>query len=121
MCTLYERQRSNRSDRCERLEGEEKKNNAISTFSIDYMFLTKETDLVNEAEAEKMDKEKLSFPVLVGKDRKSGAIIAHKVQAKGKGNGYIIKRLTDLEELGYGGTNILLKCDQESAVVEVQR
>ena len=96
-----------RSDRCERLEGEEKRNNAISTFSIDYMFLTKETDLVNEAEAEKMDKEKLSFPVLVGKDRKSGAIIAHKVEAKGKGNGYIIKRLiTDLEELGYGGTKV---------------
>ena len=29
--------------------------------------------------------------------------------------------ITDLEELGYGGTKILLKSDQESAIAEVQR
>ena len=27
----------------------------------------------------------------------------------------------DLEELGYGGSKVLLKCDQEKAIVEVQR
>ena len=27
----------------------------------------------------------------------------------------------DLEELGYGGSKILLKCDQEKSIVEVQR
>ena len=111
-----------RSDQCKKMEGEEITAGAITTFSIDYMFYTKENELITKDEAAKMDADKLSFPVLVGKDRKSKAIIAHKVEAKGKGNGWIVKRLiADLEELGYGGTKIIIKCDQENAIVEVQR
>ena len=111
-----------RSAKGKKMEDDEVKNGAVTTFSMDYMFLTKDMELVEGEEAEKMGEDKLSFPVMVGKDRKTGAVIAHKVEAKGKGNGYIVKRLiTDLEELGYGGTKVIIKCDQENAIVEVQR
>ena len=111
-----------RSD-CKKMEGEEISNGAVTTFSIDYMFLTMDNDIVTKEEAEKTEnKDKIRCPVLVGKDRQTGAMIAHKVLSKGKGNGYIVKRLiADLEELGYGGSKIILKCDQENAIVEVQR
>ena len=64
----------------------------------------------------------ISCPVMIGKDRRTGAMVAHRVNSKGKGNGYIVKRLVmDLEELGYGGSQVLLRCGQEKAIVEVQR
>ena len=67
---------------------------------------------MTEDEAKKMDQKKMHRPVLVGKDRNTGAVVAHVVEAKGRGNGYIEKRIIqDLESLGYGGTRIILKCD----------
>ena len=111
-----------RSDQCEKSKGEEDKSGSISTFSMDYMFLTVDNALVTEDEAKKMDQKKMHRPVLVGKDRNTGAVVAHVVEAKGRGNGYIVKRIIqDLESLGYGGTRIILKCDQGSAIVEVQK
>ena len=98
----------------------EQKEGATTTFSMDYMFLTVENEVITKEEAEKIEVGKISFPILVGKDRLSGAIVAHKVEAKGRGNGYIVKRIiADLEELGYGGTKILLKNDQENAITDV--
>ena len=86
------------------------------------MFLTVENEVITEDEAKKMDPSKIHCPVLVGKDRLTGAMVAHKVDAKGKGNGYVVRKIIqDLEDLGYGGSKIILKCDQENAIVEVQR
>ena len=74
-----------RTDQCQKSKGEEDKIGAISTFSIDYMFLTIENDLVTKDEAKTMEEAgKISCPVLVGKDRSTGAMVAHKVEAKGR-------------------------------------
>ena len=85
-----------RTDPCEKLKGEENKVGAISTFSMDYMFLTVEGVLVSEEEAKQMEPKKVHCPVLVGKDRNTGAVVAHLVETKGKGNGYIV---TDLYKM----------------------
>ena len=80
---------------------DEKKVGALTTFSMDYMFFTVDNEVITKEEAEKFAKEKISFPVIVGKDRQTGAMIAHKVEAKGKGSGYIVKKIiTDLESSG---------------------
>ena len=101
----------------------EEKNKAVTTFSIDYMFLTNDNEVLSKEEMEKPEnKAKSSSPVLVGKDRATGAMVAHRVKTKGKGNGYIVKRLVrDLEELGYGGSKVLIKCDQDQSILEVQQ
>ena len=94
---------------------------SISTYAIDYMYLTEDMELVKEDEAEKR-RLKLGRPILVGHDRRSGAITAHQVPVKGVGDGWPARRvILDLEELGYAGTPINLKCDQENPIVAVQR
>jgi len=60
-----------------------------------------------------------SLPVLVGKDRGSGAIVAHAVPEKGAGLQWTAKQLCrDLVKLGIGG-QVVIKGDQEPALVSV--
>ena len=49
-----------------------------TTFAIDYMHLTEEFELITEKEAEEK-KLKLGKPILVGHDRRTGAVVAHQV------------------------------------------
>ena len=94
---------------------------SMSTYSNDYMYLTEEMELIKGEEADKR-KLKLGRPILVGHDRRTGGINAHQVPVKGIGDGWPAKRvIMDIEELGYAGTPINLKCDQESPIVAVQR
>ena len=47
---------------------------------------------------------------------------AHAVQQRGVGNGWIVDRtIKDLEDFGHAGSSIRTKCDQEPAILEVQR
>ena len=94
---------------------------SMSTYSIDYMYLTENMELIKGEEADRR-KLKLGRPILVGHDRKTGGINAHQVPVKGIGDGWPAKRvIMDIEELGYAGTPINLKCDQENPIVAVQR
>ena len=93
---------------------------SMSTYSIDYMYLTENTELIR---VEESDRRKLNLgkPILVGHDRRTGGINAHQVPVKGIGDGWPAKRvIMDIEELGYAGTPINLKCDQENPIVAVQ-
>ena len=103
------------------IEKEETDSGSISTYAIDYMYLTEDMEIIKEDEAEKR-KLKLGRPILVGHDRRTGAITAHQVPVKGIGDGWPARRvILDLEEMGYAGTPINLKCDQENPIVAVQR
>ena len=56
--------------------------------------------------------------MIVVEDRETGAIFAHMCSQKGPGDKWIVRRIgKDLEEMGYGGTRIILKCDQENQEV----
>jgi len=60
-----------------------------------------------------------SLPVLVGKDRATGALVAHAVPEKGAGLEWTAKQVCrDLVKLGIGG-QVVLKADQEPALKSV--
>ena len=55
-------------------------------------------------------------------DRKTGGVHAHHVKCKGSGDHWIAVRIAaDIEELGYGGSRVVLTADQEVAIAGVQR
>ena len=89
---------------------------------MDYAFLTQDDDLVGRKVMETMEPEKVKATVLVCHDSKSGGIKAHVVKSKGIGDSWIAGRIIkDLEDFGYGGCAIKIKCDQEPAIVDLQR
>ena len=64
----------------------------------------------------------MNRPMIVIEDRETGAIVAHMCSQKGPGDKWIVRRIgKDLEEMGYGGTRIILKCDQENPIAAVQQ
>ena len=64
----------------------------------------------------------MNRPMIVVEDRETGAIFAHMCSQKGPGDKWIVRRIgKDLEEMGYGGTRIILKCDQENPIAAVQQ
>ena len=66
--------------------------------------------------------ERMSRPMIVIEDRETGAIVAHMCSQKGPGDKWIVRRIgKDLKEMGYGGTRIILKCDQENPIAAVQQ
>ena len=102
-------------------EDQETQDGCITTYAIDYMYLTENMELIAEKEAEKKNM-KLGRPILVGHDRRTGGVTAHQLPVNGIGDGWPARRLLmDLEEFGYAGTPIILKCDQENPIVAVQR
>ena len=61
-------------------------------------------------------------PMIVVEDRETGAIVAHMCSLKGPGDRWIVRRIgKDLEGMGFGGTRIILKCDQENPIAAVQQ
>ena len=59
--------------------------------------------------------------MMVVKDRETGALYAHMVETKGLEDKWIVDRIEeDIKDTGHGGTIILLKSDQEPAIVAVQ-
>ena len=97
---------------------------AVTTYSIDCMYLSEEDN------AEERDggpgtargSTTLGRPIIVGVDRPTGEVHARQVKCTGSGDPWIATRIAaDIEELGYGGTREALKGDQEVAIVDVQR
>ena len=104
-------------------EDKEEKEAAITTFSMDYAFLTEDFELLTKDQHENYAyKDKVKDVVLVCDDRRSGGVRAHLVEHKGLGDRWISgKVVEDMAEFGYRGTAVCIKSDQEPAIVEVQR
>ena len=81
-------------------EVSEAKEGAISSWSMDYTFLTEDFELLTRTEAEELVyRDKVKDTVLVSTDRKTGGIKAHLVQCKGLGDKWIAaKTVEDLNE-----------------------
>ena len=103
-------------------EKEEEKERAMTTFAIDYTFLTEDFELLTREQADKLeDKTKIKDTVMVADDRKTGGAKAHLVECKGNGDTWIARRLAeDLVEFGYAAVDVCIKSDQEPAILEVQ-
>ena len=106
------------------MESEELRDEAISIVSFDYSYFNdKLGKMTREEYSEALSKgEKMNRPMIVVEDRETGAIFAHMCSQKGPGDKWIVRRIEkDLEEMGYGGTRIILKCDQENPIAAVQQ
>ena len=88
----------------------------ITTFSMDYLFLTKSRVVSKEASEEN---EEVEMKVLVAKDSQTKTVFAHAVPCKGSGNdGYAIARVAgDIGWLGHSRT--ILKSDNEPAIFKL--
>ena len=74
-------------------EEAEEKEGAMTTWAMDYTFLTDDFDLLTRTEAEKLeDKSKIEDTVLVCDDRRSGGAKAHLVECKGIGDSWVARR-----------------------------
>ena len=106
------------------MKDEELRDNAITTVSFDYSYFNdKLSKMMKEEYSEALNKrEKMNRPMIVIEDRETGAVVAHMCSQKGPGDKWIVKRIgKDLEEMGYGGARIILKCDQENPIAAVQQ
>ena len=106
------------------MKDEELRDNAITTVSFDYSYFhDKLSKMTKEEYSEALNKrEKTNRPMIVIEDRETGAVVAHMCSQKGPGDKWIVKRIgKDLEEMGYGGARIILKCDQENPIAAVQQ
>ena len=101
------------------MKDEEFIDDVISTVSFDYSYFNdKLGKMTKEEYNEALSKgERMNKPMIVIEDRETGAIVA-----QGPGDKWIVRRIgKDLEEMGYGGTRIILKCDQENPIAAVQQ
>ena len=106
------------------MRDEEFVDDAISTVSFDYSYFNEKlSKMTKEEYNEALSKgERMNRPMTVIEDRETGAIVAHMCSQKGPGDKWIVRRIgEDLEEMGYGGTSIILKCDQENPIAAVQQ
>ena len=106
------------------MKSEELRDEAMSTVSFDCSYFNdKLGKMTREEYSEAMSKgEKMNRPMIVVEDRETGAIFAHMCSQKGIGDKLIVRRIgKDLEEMGYGGTRIILKCDQENPIATIQQ
>jgi hypothetical protein len=88
----------------------------ITTFSMDYLYLTKSRVVEKEA---LLDGEEVEMKVLVAKDAKTKTLFANAVVAKGcDEEGYAITRIVeDIAWLGH--TRMILKSDNGPAILKV--
>ena len=111
-------------ERNRRDERREFGDDAISTVSFDYSYFNDKLGKMTKEEYNEAlsQGEKMNRPMIVVEDRETGAIVAHMCSQKGPGVKWIVRRIgKDLEEMGYGGARIILKCDQESPMASVQQ
>ena len=106
------------------MKDEEFRDDAISTVSFDYSYFNDKLGKMSKEEYnEALRKgDKMNRPMVVVEDRETGTIVAHMCSQKGPGDKWIVGRIgKDIEEMGYGGARIILKCDQESPITAVQQ
>ena len=105
-------------------EGEGVDDRAVTTYSIDYMYLTEEDKAEERDGAARTARGSttLGRPIIVGVDRKTGGVRAHRGKCKGSGDPWIATRIAaGTGELGDGGSRVVLKADQEVAIADVHR
>ena len=104
-------------------EKKEDREAAMTTWSMDYTFLTEDFELLTRTEFENYaHKEKVKDIVLVCDDRRSGGVKAHLVEHKGRLDTWISSRVAeDLAEFGLRGVGVCCKSDEEPAILEVRR
>ena len=97
-------------------KAEEDEENVVTTVSMDYMYLTEKGETVDHAIKEG------AKPIMVVYDRKTKSIMGHLANNKGASDDWLVKNvITDIEDMGYTGAKIILKNDQEPAILEVQQ
>ena len=85
----------------------------MTTIAVDYGYL-------NDDQKETLDE--VSRPLVAYIDRKSGAVGWYEVEKKGKDDGWPPKKLArDIENMGYLGTQLVMKGDQEVSLRELLR
>ena len=96
------------------------KNSETAEFSVDYAFMTQE-GMVN-MERDLSEEEKTGAnPVLVGYDHRSKGIWALAVDRKGPSPSSVQWLVDKLDEAGCRGTKIVIKSDQEEAIVALKK
>ena len=94
----------------------------MTTWSMDYAFISQDDSMIRDAEARLLDPGHIKATKLVCQDSHSGGVRAHVVKCKGTGDEWIVERtIKDIEGFGYGGCAVKLKCDQESAIMDLQK
>ena len=94
----------------------------MTMWSMDYAFLTQDDAMIRDAGARLLDPGHIKATILVCQDSYSGGVRAHVVKCKGTGDEWIVERtIKDIEEFGYGGCAVKLKCDQEPAIMDLQK
>ena len=89
----------------------EAKSSDVPIVGMDYAFMNSKDDDDSKA-----------TPILVIKCSESGAICSHLVPQKGTAHEWIVDRvIAVLENLGYGKRKVIIKCDQEPAIVDLQK
>ena len=64
--------------------------------------------------------DKQNRPMIVVYDRATGGIAAHMALCKGTADEWMGGRIVeDIHEFGYAGEKIIVKCDQEPAILRV--
>ena len=82
---------------------------AVTTYSIEYMYFAE------EGNAEERDAGEGTVRGSTTLDRKTGGAHAHQVKRKGSGDPRIATVISaDIGKMGYGGSRVVLKADQES-------
>ena len=93
----------------------EDEEHAVATISMDYMYMNE------KGKAGKSTEKESEQPIIVIHDRKTKTVLGHVANCKGAGDERVMKRiLMDIEDMGYSGTKVIMKSDQEPATVEVQ-
>ena len=84
--------------------------------SFDYCFIGDKGDIVSQIEA---DEEPGSIKVLVVRDNRSKAVLAHTVPVKGADEGgFAVKAIVD-DVVWLGCTKLVLKTDNEPAILKL--
>ena len=123
-CSHCQRGRGRRSAQKRRHnEGDGMDDRAVTSYSIDHLYLTEEDNAVERKGAGiARGNTTLGRPIIGSWDRKSGCVRAHQVKCEGSGDPWIgTSTAEDIEKLGFGGSRVVLKADQEVAITDVQR
>ena len=103
-------------------EKQEDENRAVTTWSVDYSYFTTEGHPIPHRNQTLIEvarsRGKLCPAVVALYDRKTKTGYLHQTISKGRSDRYIVGRsVEDIDEAGYIGQRIVLKSDQENAVV----
>ena len=86
--------------------------------SIDYMYM--EADYKDKKKEQYIKDVEGKTPILVVVDSKTKAVFAHDMEEKGANEATMEQLENDIKELGYHGSDIIIKGDQEPSIVAIQ-